>query len=66
MHKHKHIHKINYNHKNFKFYHKKKHKIVINSKNVLIKNNCDFKVHILNSGGYKNEYSVIHDFMFIY
>ena len=43
-----------------------KHKIVINNKTVLIKNNCDFKVHTLNRGGYNDEYGVTHDVMVIY
>ena len=43
-----------------------KHKIVINYKNILIKNNCDFQIHTSKSGGYKKEYIVIHDVMFIY
>jgi len=30
-----------------------KHKIVINYKNILIKNNCDFQIHTLKGGGYK-------------
>jgi len=42
-----------------------KHKIVINYKNILI-NNCDFQIRTLKSGGYKKEYIVIHDVMFIY
>jgi len=43
-----------------------KHKIVINYNNILIKNNCDFKIHTLNSGGYKTKYIFIHDVMVIY
>jgi len=61
--KHKHIHKKNTitNIWNYII----KHKIVINYKNILI-NNFDFQILTLKSGGYKKEYIVIHDVMFIY
>lgn len=29
-------------------------KFEIKYKNILIKNNCDFQIHTLNNGGYKN------------
>ncbi len=43
-----------------------KQKFEIKYKNILIKNSCDFQIHTLNTGGYKKEYIVMHDVMFIY